>query len=401
MLNDPDLSSPSKVPKNNHSAVKKVLYAGFVVIVAALSGLSGALAGGLAVYRVMDKHAQSTEYAQLIIPTATPIPSQSLQLSSTTLESGITSAVEKIGPAVVTVYATVPGSVSFWGQMPDQQVSGSGVIISEAGYIITNNHVVEDAKSVSVILSDGTEYPAQIINTDVYADLAVLKAEGAMPAVAVLGNSDNLKTGETALAIGSPLGDFKNTVTVGVISATGRMLDTGSGYTMEDMIQTDAAINQGNSGGPLVNLAGEVIGINTVIVRGSNSTSTVAEGLGFALPSNTARIIAEQIIDKGYFARPTMGIRWQSISPQLASRYNLPVQYGAYVLQLMEGGPASAAGIQVDDIIIKIGDDEIDADTSFVNALYGSQPGATVPVTVMRQGETLTVDIMLGETTSN
>ena len=401
MINDPDLSTLSQVPKNNHSAVKKVLYAGFVMIVAALSGLSGALAGGLAVYRVMDNRAQSTEYAQLVIPTETPAPSQSLSLSSTTIESGITSAVEKIGPAVVTVYATVSGSVSIWGQMPDQQVSGSGVIISEEGYIITNNHVVEDAKSVYVIMSDGTEYPAQIINTDVYADLAVLKAEGTMPAVAVIGNSDNLKTGETALAIGSPLGDFKNTVTVGVISATGRMLDTGSGYTMEDMIQTDAAINQGNSGGPLVNLAGEVIGINTVIVRGSSSTSTVAEGLGFALPSNTARLIAEQIIDKGYFARPTIGIRWQSISPQLATRYNLPVQYGAYVLQLMENGPASSAGIQVDDIITKIGDNDIDADTSFVNALYGSQPGTTVPVTVVRQGETLTVDVMLGETTSN
>jgi len=400
MQSDPNFSTHSQSPKNS-STVKKVLYAAFVMIIAAISGLSGALAGGMAVYRVMDKRLSATDYAELIIPTATSVPSQSLQVSSTTLESTITSAVEKVGPAVVTVYATVSGGASFWGQLPDQQVSGSGVIISEDGYVITNNHVVEDAKLVSVILSDGTEYTAQVINTDVYADLAVLKAEGTMPAVAVLGNSDNLKTGETALAIGSPLGDFKNTVTVGVISATGRMLETGSGYTMEDMIQTDAAINQGNSGGPLVNLAGEVIGINTVIVRGSSSTSTVAEGLGFALPSNTARIIAEQIIDKGYFARPTMGIRWQSISPQLASRYSLPVQYGAYVLQLMEAGPASSAGIQVDDIITKIGELEIDADTSFVNALYGNQPGTPVTVTVVRGDQTLTFDVILGETQSN
>ena len=146
--------------------------------------------------------------------------------------------------------------------------------------------------------------PPVVINTDIFSDLAVLKADGSMPAVAVLGNSDALRVGESVVAIGSPLGDFKNTVTVGVVSATGRTLDTGSGYQLENLIQTDAAINEGNSGGPLVNLAGEVIGINTLIVRGGQNVSSTAEGLGFSVPSNTANLVSAQIIENGYFCPP-------------------------------------------------------------------------------------------------
>jgi 2-alkenal reductase len=144
-----------------------------------------------------------------------------------------------------------------------------------------------------------------------------------MPGVAKLGNSDRLKSGETVIAIGSPLGNFKNTVTVGVISATGRFLETENGYQMENLIQTDAAINQGNSGGPLVNLSGEVIGINVMIVRGSSSTSTYAEGLGFAIPSTTVKLISEQIIAKGSFSRPYLGIRWADVTPRMAANYRL------------------------------------------------------------------------------
>ena len=172
---------------------------------------------------------------------------------------------------------------------------------------------------LSVILADGTSLPADLTGTDQFADLAVLKVSGKMPAVAALGNSDQLKPGETVIAIGSPLGSFRNTVTVGVVSATGRSMDTGNGYQMENMIQTDAAINQGNSGGPLVDLAGEVIGINTMIVRGNGYSSAVAEGLGFSIPANTARTVADQIIQKGYFARPDLGIQSVDVVPSIAS----------------------------------------------------------------------------------
>jgi 2-alkenal reductase len=233
---------------------------------------------------------------------------------------------------------------------------------------------------------------------DIFADLAVLKAEGIMPAVATLGNSDNLKAGETVIAMGSPLGEFRNSVTVGVVSAIDRSLDTGSGYAMENLIQTDAAINSGNSGGPLVNLAGEIIGINTAVVRGDN-TSAIAEGLGFAIPSNTALLISQQIIQKGYFARPYMGVSVQHVDPDTAQRYDLEVEWGAYVTDVGAYSPAGNAGIRRGDIIVRIGDMTFDEDTRFVNALFAFQPDDTVDVEVVRNGRRLVLQVTLTEMT--
>jgi serine protease Do len=368
-----------------------------VILIATISAFIGAVAGGWLVWRfaLQARTTTSQPAFDATSPAAAPLASEALVISSTEIETAITETVEQVGPAVVTVVGTIQGRDTFFGRTPDQQVSGSGVIITQDGYIVTNNHVVQDTVEVYVILADGTELPAETISTDIYADLAVLKADGEVPAIAKLGNSDLLRPGETVIAIGSPLGDFKNTVTVGVVSATGRMLDTGQGYTMEDLIQTDAAINQGNSGGPLVNLAGEVIGINTLVIRGSGAGSAVAEGLGFAVPSNTARVIAEQIIENGYFARPQLYIRWHSINPTLARRYALPVQWGAYVAEVMAGGAADRAGILPGDIITRIGDQALDEDTSFVNALFENQPGATVPIEVVRDGTVVTLSVTL------
>lgn len=262
--------------------------------------------------------------------------------------------------------------------------------------MITNNHVIEGAESVSVVLLSGEERPAQVIGTDRFSDLAVLKIEGDVPAVVTLGNSDALRPGETVIAIGSPLGDFKNSVTVGVISATGRTIDTGEGYYLEGLLQTDAAINQGNSGGPLVNLAGEVIGVNTLIVRTSSSGVTV-EGLGFAIPSNTVQAVATQIIEKGYVSRPYLGVRWQPINPTLAQQYNLPVQWGIYVAEVIEGSPAEAAGIRAGDIITRIGDLPIDANHPFINVLFNFKPGDEVTVELVRRSRVLQVKLTLGE----
>lgn len=321
-----------------------------------------------------------------------------ITVSSSDVSTTITQVVEKIGPAVVTVIGTTSGQMTFFGYSGDGEVSGSGIIITKDGYIITNNHVVENTNSLEVVLSDGSKLPAKVISTDSFADLAVLKADGQMPGVAVLGNSDNLKPGETVIAIGSPLGDFRNSVTVGVVSATGRSLDSGNGYEMEDLIQTDAAINSGNSGGPLVNLAGEVIGVNSAVVRGSGS-SAIAEGLGFAIPSNTALLISRQIIAKGHFSRPYMGVSIQQIDPSIASRYDLPVQWGAYVTRVGSGSPAAQAGIQEGDIIVRIGDQALDENTQFVNALFAYQPGDHVDVELMRNSQKQIVQVMLTEMT--
>lgn len=376
-------------------AWKKVIYAAVIVLVAALSALGGVVAGGLAVYTAVRQDKSNT-----VINTGGAVTqaaqASSLEVSSTEIETAITDAVEKVGPAVVTVVGTISGQMTFFGRTADQDVSGSGVIISADGYILTNNHVVESTSQVSVILADGSELPATVIGTDQYADLAVLRAEGTMPAVARLGNSDLLKPGETVIAIGSPLGDFKNTVTVGVISATGRMIETNNGYVMEDLIQTDAAINQGNSGGPLVNLAGEVIGINTLIVRGGFG-SAVAEGLGFAIPSSSVSIIGEQIIIDGYFARPYLGIRWQSVTPALAQRYGLGAQWGAYITEIIPDSPADQAGLQPGDIITRIGERTIDENTPFVNALFHNSPGEAVNIEYVRGQEHIEGQVMLGE----
>jgi serine protease Do len=376
---------------------KRTLYILFVVLVAGVSALSGVVAGGVAVYSALRQN-QSTAARPVSLPQPTPAQIQTNEISITEVDTAITKAVDNVGPAVVTVVSTMPGGTTLLGRLPDQTASGSGAIISTDGYILTNNHVVESATKVDVILADGTQLPAKVVGTDIYADLAVLQAQGEMPAVATLGNSDGLKPGETVIAIGSPLGDFVNTVTVGVVSALGRVLDTGQGYQMEDLIQTDAAINQGNSGGPLVNLAGEVIGINTLIVRGGGFGSAVAEGLGFAIPVNTARAIAEQIIEKGYVARPYLGIRWLTVNPRLARSYNLPVEWGAFVSEIGSDSPSARGGVLQGDIITRIGDIDLDENHSFINALFSYEPGETIPLEIVRGGQRLEVQVTLGET---
>ncbi len=310
---------------------KRLLYVLFVAIVAAGAGLAGALAGGVFIYRAFQQQAQANPTA-IVIPQATQVqlrPTEvtavpdsakpaaaqptadadplNIEVNSVDIETAITKTVEQIGPSVVTVISNLPKQATAFGIISGGQASGSGVIIDAKGYILTNFHVVDGADSIQVVLASGTPMPATLVGGDQFSDMAVLKVDGTLPAAAELGNSDALKPGETVIAIGSPLGDFKNTVTVGVISATGRTLDTGAGYLMEGLIQTDAAINHGNSGGPLVNLAGQVIGINTAILRSAGSTGDVVEGLGFAIPSNTAGVIADQIVQHGHVAAPLPG----------------------------------------------------------------------------------------------
>jgi len=383
--------------------LKRVLYVLFVLFVAGIAALTGAVAGGAAVYQALRQN----QSASLALPTqpaeAVPVSSadqnQTVVINTTDIQTTITQAVQQTGPSVVTVVGTVPMQGGFFSQFSDQTVSGSGVFIAEDGIILTNNHVVEDAKELSVILSDGSQVSATLVGADQFADLAVLKIDGKAPAVAVLGNSDVLTPGETVIAIGSPLGDFTNTVTVGVVSATGRSIDTGLGYQIENLIQTDAAINQGNSGGPLVDLAGEVIGINTLVVRDSGS-GTVAEGLGFAIPANTARAVAEQIIQKGYFSRPYLGIRYQSITPRIAAMYDLPVEWGVYVTEVVSGSPAAKAGIEKGDMITRIGDVSLDETHSYINTLFTYQSGDKVTITLQRGNKESQVEVTLGESKS-
>lgn len=376
------------------------IYFAIVVIVAVTAGLAGVAAGSLAVYLSLS---EKQEEVRDIIPAVTQAPGAIRNPGVTTItnfEEAVTQAVEKVGPAVVTVVGIIPGRESFFGVTPDSPVSGSGVYISEEGYIVTNNHVVEGTVQVSVILVDGTEIPAEVIGTEKYADLAVLKVDGDVPRTAQLSNSDELRPGETVIAIGSPLVDFKNTVTVGVVSGTGRMVDTGLGYEIENLIQTDAAINSGNSGGPLVDLEGEIIGINTLVIRGDNMGSPIAEGLGFAIPANTVKVVVDQLIEKGFFARPYLGVNLQPITPDISLRYDLPVEWGVYITSVEESSPAGISGLQQGDIITRIGDIALDEENSFVNALFAHSPGETVTLDVIRQGDVMNIQVTFGETMS-
>ncbi|KAA3648171.1 MAG: PDZ domain-containing protein [Chloroflexi bacterium] len=364
---------------------KKHIFGGIIFIaIVGSAALLGAFVGGFAVFQAVSRN----QPAQLPISSAPLAPiSSELYVESTDVETAVTRAVEQVGPAVVTVVSRYANGAG----------SGSGVIISEDGFIITNNHVVENAVEVRVLLADGTDLPAEVIGTEAFADLAVVRAEGTMPSVAPLGNSDLLNAGETVIAIGSPLGDFANTVTVGVVSHKGRDLQSRTGYEMEALIQTDAAINSGNSGGPLVNLAGEVVGINTLVVRGNG----LAQGLGFSIPSNTVRMVAEQIIDRGYVARPYLGIQWQPVTPAVVSQFDLSVDYGALVVEVVSGSPSADAGLQDGDVILQLDDLTISEDQPFINLLFGHDPGDQIQLEVLRGNQTLQINVTLGELPSN
>jgi 2-alkenal reductase len=386
-------------------SLKRVLLSCAFILALAASSLLGATVGGGAVYWAVQGQLKSRLAVATPVTAASPVYSVEPvnQTINVEVNSAVESAVAKVGPAVVTVINTLKPTqgVDIFGfpvSGPDgAQASGSGVVISSQGYILTNNHVVDGYEKLQVVFRDGQTVDATLVGTDPFADLAVLKVEGTLPGVAEFGNSDALNAGETVIAIGSPLGDFKNTVTVGVVSATGRSIDTSDGYQMEDMVQTDAAINHGNSGGPLVNVAGQVIGINTLVVRGTGSSSDQAEGLGFAISANTARVVSEQLIQNGYVSRPYLGIGWAAITPDIAQYNRLPVQWGVYVKSVGSGTPAEQAGLRRGDILTQIGDTPLDEHHPYLNTLLKQTPGQEVPLTVLRGNKTLTLKVVLAE----
>lgn len=372
------------------------LTCGLVALMVVLALCFGALGGAAAGGAVVATLARSTP----VVTTALPLPQGTPSVTSLRLEttSAVVEAVARVRPAVVTVINTQqPQQIfTFWGiQRIQPKSSGSGVIISPEGYIVTNNHVVENWHTLEVIYANGDKVQARFIGADLYADTAVIKVEPPVPAVAEFGDSSALKPGETVIAIGSALGDFKNTVTVGVVSALERSLDTGNGYSLEGMIQTDAAINHGNSGGPLVNLLGQVIGINTAIVRGSNASGDVAEGLGFAIPSAVVSQLSAEIIQKGYVDRPYLGIRYLMVTPEIAGANGLPIEWGVYIRGVEAGSPADQGGLRQGDIITAIGNDTISAETSYINALNHHRVGERVTITYWRNGRTLTTEVTL------
>ncbi len=315
--------------------------------------------------------AQRTPVTPQPQPTAVPAADTTLITSG---EDSIVAAVTAVQPATVQVLSQIG--------------SGSGVIISEDGYIVTNYHVIEGSRRFAVVLSRGEQIDAQLVGVAPDFDLALLKIDSAVPAVAKWGDSSAVPLGASVIAIGSPLGEYQNTVTTGILSGYNRTLDTLSG-----LLQTDAAINHGNSGGPVLNRNGDVIGINTLVVRGGGSQ---AEGLGFAIPSNTAQGIVRQMMETGSAYRPYMGVDAVLLNPQVAAELSVSVTEGAYVREAVPNAPAALAGIQAGDVVTAIGGRPLNDRDTLQMVILSHVPSDDVSVTVLRNGETLEIPVTLG-----
>jgi S1-C subfamily serine protease len=338
-----------------------------------------------------------------------PVPVTSGPLGQTTgtttvnidEESAIIRAAAAVSPAVVTITTRQDdGTAVNPLDLPATGV-GSGIIFDAEGWILTNRHVVAGADAVTVKLKDGREFQGRIYGIDTLTDLAIVKIDATDLPVAPLGDSTLLKAGQLAIAIGSPLGSFENSVTAGVISATGREitvpdLQTGQRRSLRNLIQTDAAINPGNSGGALVDSLGQVIGVNTA-VAGS------AEGIGFAIPIEIAKPIMRQALAGETLSRPYLGIVYSAVTPTLMRQQGLPIDYGAWVSASGSGGPAvvagtpaEKAGVKEGDLITAIGGQRIDAAHSLEDVLVRFRPGDEVTLSILRGGATIELKVTLG-----
>ena len=293
-----------------------------------------------------------------------------------------------------TVGITTSITTNYFGYQTTAAAAGSGFILTQDGYILTNYHVVENSNSITVTTYDGTAYDAQLIGYDESNDIAVLKVDATDLTPVVLGDSDTLNVGDTVVAIGNPLGELTFSLTTGAVSALNRPVTFSTGTTM-NLIQTDCAINSGNSGGALFNLYGEVIGITNAKYSSSSSSSEASiDNIGFAIPIDQVRSIFESIITNGYIVKPYIGVTVSDVSSESQS-YGLP--QGAAVRSVTENGPAAEAGLQENDIITTVNGETITGSNDLVKLVTSSSAGDTLELTVYRQGQTLTLTLTVGE----
>ncbi|WP_291244343.1 trypsin-like peptidase domain-containing protein [Fournierella sp.] len=370
--------------KKSHPRLKKIGAGALALVLVA--GVS--FGGGYAGFYLADK----TSSARIVYQSANP--SGTATSTDASSADGLVGVINAITPSVVeiTTEQMVTTSYGFWGGQQVVSGAGSGVIFTADGYIITNAHVVEGAQQITVKLNDGTTYNATPVGSDSQSDIAVIKIDATGLTPAVLGDSDTIAIGETAIAVGNP-SNLGVTSTDGIISALNRSV-TVEGNTM-NLIQTSAAISPGNSGGGLFNSKGELIGI----VNAKNADEN-AEGLGFAIPINTAKAVTQDLIENGYVTgRPALGITVVSITDaQTAMQYGVST-LGAYVQSVSEGSGAANAGMKVGDRIVSVGTKTVTTATDVTNALQDYTAGDTVQVQVDRGGELITLNVVLGEKT--
>ena len=292
-----------------------------------------------------------------------------------------------------TVGITTSVTTNYWGFQTTSAASGSGFIISEDGYILTNYHVIENSNSITVTTYDDVTYDAKVIGYDSSNDIAVLKVEAQNLPPVILGDSDNLNVGDPVVAIGNPLGELTFSLTAGMVSAKDRQVTFSGGTTM-NLIQTDAAINSGNSGGALFNLYGEVVGVTNAKYSGSSGSGASIDNIGFAIPINTVRPIVESIIENGYFAKPYIGVSILDVSED-SQLYGVP--QGAAVQSVVEDGPAAKAGLQAGDIVTQVDGTAITGSAELKKQVTASHPGDVLKLSIYRQGQTLEISVTVDE----
>ena len=399
----------TRPPKNHRGLLALVLVAG-IILGSVLTAF-----GGLNVARLkewnqdnkentlpMSLHSGATD-----VTTAPSVPEESVVGADSThtpavqlnpAPQAVATVTQDGGMSLQDIYEKcIPSTVSILCTLPRGSSTGSGVVLSSDGYVITNYHVVEGATAVSVLFTDGRELQAWMVGGDKLSDLAVLQVEATDLIPAEFGDSDSLRVGDTVVAIGDPLGvALRGTMTDGIISAINRDLTT-DGRTLT-LIQTNAALNSGNSGGPLINCYGQVVGINTMKI-GDYVNSAGVEGLGFAIPSTTVKLIVDQLISQGYVSgRPDLGIQGVDLTEFYQFYYQLPA--GVYVSAVAQGSDAQAKGIRAKDIILAVEGQRVTTGDQIQSILYDFHPGDTVTLIVYRGGYQHEVEVILGESVS-
>lgn len=391
-------------PKNRRGMFALVLVGGIVLgsILTAFGGINLRL---LREWGKSDKdhtlpvslYTGETDQTVPSVPDATELPSISgeaaVQLNPA--PQGLENVTQEGGMSLQAIYEKcIPSTVSILCTLPRGSATGSGVVLSQDGYVITNYHVVEGAAAISVLFTDGRELSARMVGGDKLSDLAVLQVDAQDLTPAEFGNSDSLRVGDMVVAIGDPLGiELRGTMTDGIVSAINRDLAT-DGRTLT-LIQTNAALNSGNSGGPLINCYGQVIGINTMKI-GAFTDAAGVEGIGFAIPSITVKDIVDQLISQGYVSgRPTLGLEGESLSTFYQHYYRLPA--GLYITHVEPGSDAQAKGIEDGDMLLSVDNQRLTTMEELKSILYDREVGETVEAILFRAGERYRVELTLGE----
>lgn len=382
-----------ETPKKKKSGIGKI-----VAVALCCSLLGGAVgAGGTLLGTSLLKNDQPAAVIQDSTVYESDRTHTALSVSNVKTGEEMTAAEVYAANVNSTVGITTQITTNYFGYQSTSPASGSGFILTSDGYIITNHHVIEDATSVKVTTYDGTEYSAVIIGSDESNDIAVLKIDATGLTPVILGSSDNINVGDEVIAIGNPLGELTFSLTKGWISALNREITLSGGVTM-NLIQTDCAINAGNSGGPLFNIYGEVVGITNAKYSSNGLTEASIDNIGFAIPIDSVKNIISQIIEKGYVAKPYIGVTIESVSEDMTS-FGIPK--GVIIRSVTKDGPADKAGLKENDIVTEINGKAIETHTELKSVVSASSSGDVLKMKVYRQGKEMEIDITVGEQETN